>query len=88
MVEMSDLEAKLQKINQKKRPAMALYLYEDLIYSTIYGIIEPYKNYFNRPRIPAYNCFNKAIAKLCIEVEHSFTLHQNLWTWNGFYFGL
>lgn len=28
------------------------------------------------------------MAKLRIEVEHGFALHQNLWTWNGFHLGL
>ena len=48
----------------------------------------PYKNFPNRSRTPAHNRFNKAMAKLRIEVEHGFALHQNLWTWNGFHLGL
>lgn len=28
------------------------------------------------------------MAKLRIEVEHGFALHQNLWIWNSFYLGL
>lgn len=48
----------------------------------------PYKNYFNRPRTLAHNCFNKAMSRLQIEVRYGFTLHQNLWTWNGFHLGL
>lgn len=88
MVQLSGLEAKICGINQGRRPAMALYLYGDPAYSTVYGIMEPYKNFPNRPRTPAHNHFNKAMAKLRIEVEHGFALHQNLWTWNGFHLGL
>ena len=28
------------------------------------------------------------MAKLRVEVEHGFAMHQNLWTWNGFHLGL
>ncbi len=57
---------------------MVLYLYGNPTYSTIYSIIESYKNYPNQPKTPTYNCFNKVIVKFCIEVEYDFTLHQNL----------
>lgn len=67
---------------------MALYLYGDPAYSTIYGIMGLYQNYPNRLRTPAHDQFNKAMSRLRIEVEHGFAIHQNLWTWNGFYLGL
>lgn len=57
---------------------MALYLYGDPAYSIVYGIIGPYKNYLNCPKIAAYNRFNKAISKLEIEFEYGFAMHQNL----------
>lgn len=78
MVELSGLEAKLCAVNQRRRPAMALYLYGDLVYATVYGIMEPYKNYPGRPRTPAHNRFNKWMSKLPIKVEHGFAIHQNL----------
>lgn len=28
------------------------------------------------------------MARLRIEVEHGFAIHQNLWTWNGFHLNL
>lgn len=28
------------------------------------------------------------MSRLQIKVEHDFAIHQNLWTWNGFYLGL
>lgn len=88
MVELSGLEAKLRAINAGRRPAMALYLYGDPAYSTVYSIMGPYKNYPNYPRTAAYDRFNKAISRLRIEVEHGFAIHQNLWTWNSFHLGL
>lgn len=48
----------------------------------------PYKNYFGRHQTLAQKKFNKAITKLQIKVKHGFAIHQNLWTWNGFYLGL
>ena len=88
MVELLGLERRLREVNQGKRPCMALYLYGDPAYYTVYGIMGPYKNYPNRSRTAAHNQFNKAMAKLCIEVEYRFALHQNLWTWNGFHLRL
>ena len=88
MVELSGLEARLRAVNAGRPPAMALYLYGDPAYSTIYGIMGPYRNYPNRPRTPAHDQFNKAMSRLRIEVEHGFAIHQNLWTWNGFHLGL
>lgn len=88
MIEMSGFKAKFWEVNQEKRLAMALYLYGNPAYFTIYNIMGSYKNYPNQPRIPAYNYFNKVMAKLCIEMEYGFALHQNLWTWNGFHLRL
>ena len=88
IVEMSGLVKKLREVNGGRRPAHALYLYEDPAYCTVYGIMGPYKNYPGRPRTPAQEKFNKAISKLRIEVEHGFAIYQNLWTWNGFHLGL
>lgn len=65
-----------------------MYLYGNLVYNNIYKIMRPYKNYLSWPQILAQTKFNKAMAWLQIEVEHGFTLHQNLWTWNGFYLNL
>lgn len=78
MVELLGLDGKLKAMNIGRRPAQALYLYGDPAYSTVYSIIEPYKNYLGRPRTPAHNQFNKIISKLRIEVEHGFAIHQNL----------
>ena len=88
MVELSGLEAKLRAVNRGRRLATALYLYGDPAYSTVYGIMGPYKNYPGRPRTAAHNRFNKMMSKLRIEVEHGCAIHQNLWTWNGFHLGL
>ncbi len=88
MVELSGLAEKLRSVNGDRRPADALYLYGDPAYYTVYGIMGPYKNYPGRPRTPTQEKFNKAMAKLRIEVEHGFVIHQNLWTWNGFHLGL
>lgn len=63
MVELSGLEAKLHGVNSGRRPAMALYLYRDPTYCTVYGIMRPYKNYPNQPRTPAHNRFNKNHGK-------------------------
>ena len=78
MVELSGLEGKLREVNAGRIPAQALYLYGDPAYCTIYGIMGPYKNYPTRPRTPAEDQFNKIMAKLRIEVEHGFAIHQNL----------
>lgn len=88
MVELSGLETKLCAVNQRRCPCMTLYLYGDPAYCTVYSIMGPYKNYPNWPGTAAHNRFNKTMAKLRIEVEHGFALHQNLWTWNGFHLGL
>lgn len=88
MVELSGLEGKLRSVNAGRRSARARYLYGDPAYSTIYGIMGPYKNYPNRPRTAAHERFNKTMSRLRIEVEHGFAIHQNLWTWNGFHLGL
>lgn len=69
MVELSNIETKLLKVNYKRQSCIALYLYGDLAYYTVYNIIKPYKNYLNCPRIAAHNWFNKPISKLCIEVK-------------------
>lgn len=47
MVKLWDLQAKLKTVNVSHRLSIALYFYEDLTYTTIYGIIGPYKNYPN-----------------------------------------
>lgn len=88
MVEFSGLKVKLWAINAGLCPAIVHYLYGDPTYSIVYDIIKPYKNYPNYPKTIAYDRFNKAIWRLWIEVEYSFAIHQNLWTWNGFYLGL
>lgn len=74
MVELSDLETKLCKVNHGRQPYMALYLYRDPTYYTIYNIMRPYKNYPNWSKTIIHNWFNKTMTKLCIEVEHSFTV--------------
>lgn len=88
MVECSGLVKRVRVINGGKRLARALYLYSNPAYSTIYGIMGPYKNYPSRPQTLAQNKFNKAMSRLQIEVKHGFALHQNLWTWNGFHLNL
>lgn len=52
MVELSGLVEKLRAVNGGRQPAHALYLYGDPAYCTVYGIIEPYKNYPERSQIP------------------------------------
>ncbi len=88
MVELSGLHEKLRAINAGRRPARALYLYDDPAYCTVYGIMGLYRNYPNRLRTPTQDKFNKVMARLRIEVEHGFAIHQNLWTWNGFHLQL
>ena len=88
MVEYSDLEDKLREVNGGRRSAHTLYLYGDLVYSTVYGIMGPYKNYPGKPHTATQNQFNKIMSRLRIEVEHGFAIHQNLWAWNGFHLGL
>ncbi len=50
IVELFNLEAKLCAINHWKRQAITFCLYRDPIYSTMYGIMKPYKN-SNRDQI-------------------------------------
>lgn len=88
MVELFGLEVKHHTINAKYCLAIALYLYGDSTDSTIYDIIELYKNYPNHLRTAAYNQFNKAMSRLKIKIEYGFAIYQNFWTWNGFYLGL
>ena len=90
MVELSGLDQKLRAVNQGRRPALALYLYGDPAYSTVYGIMGPYENYPNRPRTAARNRFNKAMSRLRIEVEHWLcTTSESMdLEWNGFHLGL
>ena len=45
MVKLSRLENKLREVNADRIPAQAIYLYGDLAYCTVYGIIGLYKNY-------------------------------------------
>lgn len=80
MVEVSSLEIRLRVINTGCPLAMALYLYSNSAYSTIYGIIRPYQNYLNWPKTLAlwHTQFNKAISWLRIKVEHGFAIYYNL----------
>lgn len=78
MVELSDIETKLFKVNYRRRLYITLYLYEDPTYYTVYDIMKPYKNYPNCLRIATHNWFNKLMAKLRIEIEYNFVRHQNL----------
>ena len=77
MVELLDLKAKLRAINWERYLATVIYLYDDLAYSIVYGIIESYKNYSKWPKIAECSSFNKMMSKQRIEVENSFTIHQN-----------
>lgn len=45
MLEFWGLESKLRIMNTRHRPAQALYLYRDPIYSIVYGILGSHKNY-------------------------------------------
>lgn len=45
MVELSSLEVKFRVMNTGYKPAQTLYLYENPAYSTVYSIMELYKNY-------------------------------------------
>lgn len=47
----SDFITRLRDMNCKREFTYFLYLYDDLVYSTIYKIIEFYKNYTNHPYI-------------------------------------
>lgn len=78
MVKLSGLQTKLCAINQARQLAHTLYLYIDSAYSTIYGIIGPYKNYPNCLKTTAYNHFNNTIFKFHIKVKYDFVLYQNL----------
>ena len=88
MVEYPGLQENLRAVKAGRRPAHALYLYGNPAYSTVYGIMGPYKNYPGRPRTAAEDQFNKIMSELRIEVEHGFAIHQNVWAWNGFHLGL
>lgn len=88
MVELLELHEKLRVINAGWRLACALYLYSNLAYCTIYGIMRPYKNYPNYLYTPAEDKFNKVMVRLRIKVEHDFVIHQNLWTWKDFHLQL
>lgn len=67
---------------------MSLYLYGDLVYCTVCGIMRPCRNYPGQPRTWVHNRFNKKMAKLKTRMEYGFTIHQYLWMWNGFYLEL
>ena len=88
MVEESGLVDRLRHVNNGLSPALAYYLYGDPAYSTVYGIMGPYKRKPGVARTPQQSRFNKRMAKLRIEVEHGFAIHQNLWTYNGFHLSL
>lgn len=75
MVELLGLEAKLRTVNIGQQLALALYLYSNPVYSIIYSIIGPYKNYLNWPRTTIYKRFNKAMSQFWIKVEHRFVIH-------------
>lgn len=77
MVKLSDFEAKFCAININLPLAMALYLYNNPAYFTIYNIIGFYKNYLNQSKIVTYNQFNKAILKLYIKIKHDFAIYEN-----------
>ncbi len=55
MMELLGLEKRLCKVNQERYLCMALYLYGDPAYCTVYGIMGPYKNYSNRPKTAMHN---------------------------------
>lgn len=61
---MAGLKEKLKKVNKGQQPVHALYLYRDLAYYIIYGIMRPYKNYFSRSQTLVQEKFNKAILRL------------------------
>lgn len=88
MVELLRLHKKLKTINVKQQPAHALYLYGHLAYYTIYGIMRLSKNYLNCLRTLTQDKFNKVMMRLRIEIEHSFAINQNFWTWNDFHLQL
>lgn len=64
MVELSGISEKLRAVNGSRWLAHALYLYRDSTYSTVYGIMGPYKNYPQKPRTAAQEKFNKTMGKL------------------------
>lgn len=61
---LSDLEIKIRAVNNNRRLAYTLYLYKDPAYYTVYEIIDPYKNYADKPRIEAHEQFNKAMSRV------------------------
>lgn len=87
MVKLSGLETKLRAV-KSQQPNVALYLYDDPAYSTVYDIMGPYKNYPNWLKTTAHKRFNKVIFWLRIGIEYGVVIHQNLWTWNGFHLDL
>lgn len=78
----------MRTINTSCAPVIALYFYSNPTYSTIYDIIDSYKNYLNYPKIVEHKQFNKVILRFRVKVDHGFAIHQNFWTWNGFYLRL
>lgn len=63
MVKLSGLESKLREVNAGWILVQALFLYSDLAYCTVYGIMGSYKNYLSQPCTPAEDQFNKMMAK-------------------------
>lgn len=80
MTELLGLEKRLRKVSLGRQIAQALYLYSNPAYSTIYGIINLYKNYPTRLRISAQDQFKKIIVQLQIEIKYGFAIHHKLWT--------
>lgn len=75
MVELSGFKIKLEVVNANYPPVMAPYLYSNLVYFLIYGMIKSYQNYFNWLKTRANSQFNKAMSRLRIEVKHRFTIY-------------
>lgn len=78
MIKLFKLHEKLKAINARQRLVYVLYLYNDSIYCTVYGIMGPYKNYPNHLYTPTQEKFNKIIVRLRIEIDHNFAIYQNL----------
>lgn len=62
------LVKKLREVNDGHWPTHILYLYKDLDYYIIYGIMRYYKNYISRPQRVIQNKLNKAMSQLYIEI--------------------
>lgn len=75
MVEMSGLVEKLRKVNGGQHFVYDFYLYRDLAYCTIYGIMGLYKNFLGRPQTSVQEKFKKTISRLQIELKHGFAIH-------------